>query len=1234
MKNVREMQMDKMLDCLSKIGFTPEQVSEAEAYFLGEGEMPDYKLSEVKDAKATVKDEDRNDVRKLFEKMISSKRFDDMSKLFCLLFQVYGVSMKQLFPPYELLYKVQSKEYIPYLPKADLLAVVADARTHDVYHISNNTYMDLIALTDGNCNLLKEAYALSSQEYCNGKMVLLTAYFQMQRKNTNCEVATAATAEAVTEAQVKSAGLFGGLAKIFGKKDNVASAKAGEVAVVTTALSPEDQKLFDEYVDMILRNIGCLFETSITDEEKKQIRSYISDDTRGTASRNMAVSSIFEKNKMSEFFASLLIGCAIPNYKMSYQLRSFIKLCANGRHFEQVLDICKTEREKASISDTVFVWQKDFMLDNEALICWCAKHDLKSSLTRMAELHSVDYIKSLKEVSLENYTRMVDALKDVDKGIYARTFKPVLEKSGSDKQRMIAEELIAEDVSGAGSEVKEAFYGFLMGRCPIAVVYQYQNHMQGRFYGYSGRKLQQLQNYAKVHRRDDFYKRCKAYIVIKTVATESNYYSLVHGDELKIVNKRYAKENVVRLFKELEELGVHMETQITLAMGMHDCVYLDEHKESLLEAYLDIFSAYLNTKQEATLRAFADANASGRYLGICVLGQKGSQYKEELFAYFGDTSKLVKETLARVIAEHEEWSAEVLEKLKAKKAAERETAVTILGKMRGDYTAELTSALELEKTKKISDLIRSILNMSGDETEGNAGCADDLVKDLHKGGRKRSLAWAYESAFPVVHFADEDAKEADEMYMQAILLGYSSMTGPKFDKNVGVLADKLNKAELALYMNELYDRWMEAGAEAKKKWVLYVTAVYGGADIVVKLQRQINEWAKNSRGAIAAEAVKSLALNDSPTALLVVDGIARKYKYKQVKTAAGQALSFAAKELGVSIEELADRIVPDLGFNENMERVFDYGERSFKVYITPALEVEIFDENDKKLKNMPAPGKKDDEAKAAEAYAEFKQMKKQMKTTVTNQKLRLELALTVNRKWKAESWKKLFVNNPIMHQFAISLIWGIYENGELKDTFRYMEDGSFNTVDEEEYEFSDTAIIGLVHPVELSDEIKKQWLEQLEDYEITQSVEQLQRSVYRASEEENRAKTLTRVAGKILNGLSLSGKLVTMGWSKGPAMDAGMYDYFERLDEDCELAVELRFSGAYIGDENDEVTVYDAVFYNPKEAKREGMVWGIVKNDDAISLGNVPARYFSEIVYQLEKATASSTETNENWMND
>ena len=316
--------------------------------------------------------------------------------------------------------------------------------------------------------------------------------------------------------------------------------------------------------------------------------------------------------------------------------------------------------------------------------------------------------------------------------------------------------------------------------------------------------------------------------------------------------------------------------------------------------------------------------------------------------------------------------------------------------------------------------------------------------------------------------------------------------------------------------------------------------------------------------------------------------------------------------------------MPDLGFNERMERVFDYGTRQFRVYLTPALELEILDGDGKRLKNMPSPGKRDDETRAAEAYAEFKALKKQLKTAVSNQKLRLEQALTAERLWSAEQWKSLFVKNPVMHQFAIGLIWGVYEDGRLKDTFRYMEDGSFNTREEDEFAFPEEGQIGLVHPIELSGEELAAWKEQLSDYEVTQPFEQLDRQVYRVEEEEKGKTELTRFGGKLLNGLSLSGKLQGMGWYRGSVQDAGVYTTFYR--EDGELGAELEFSGCYVGDENEEVTVYGARFYKAGTVQRGSYVYDTIKKENEYTLEQISPRYFSEIVLQLTRASASSQE--------
>ena len=72
----------------------------------------------------------------------------------------------------------------------------------------------------------------------------------------------------------------------------------------------------------------------------------------------------------------------------------------------------------------------------------------------------------------------------------------------------------------------------------------------------------------------------------------------------------------------------------------------------------------------------------------------------------------------------------------------------------------------------------------------------------------------------------------------------------------------------------------------------------------------------------------------SKLALMSIHAIAFKYKHKQVRNAAKEALSLAAKTRGITEEELEDQLVPDLGFTIQGEKIIDFGNRSFTAILT------------------------------------------------------------------------------------------------------------------------------------------------------------------------------------------------------------------------------------------------------------------------------------------------------------
>ena len=783
-------------------------------------------------------------------------------------------------------------------------------------------------------------------------------------------------------------------------------------------------------------------------------------------------------------------------------------------------------------------------------------------------------------------------------------------------------EIIAAMLEKLAQTGKQELRAFLLGEGSLAHAARQLAPVTANGYLYAHNALQAICRRRDARGWDDFVCRC---VVAVGLCFKGTGLSMLFGKDVDFALPVQA----------LLERKLPVEQLLDVLGGAHDSFYREEDKTRLRDM---AYKAFARPEYRQDLcGAAVQSGVFGRCVALSALddltalpGEEGDAAKAGILSAAGDSSKQVQELLVAILSAHADWTEDVIALLGSKKAAERLLAVRTAARMGDTLRPALEKALEGEKSAKVADAIRTVLGRPAvPVAQTGEPTPEELAAGILKGGKRRRLQWLLEPPLPAVRRTD--GSPAAEDLRDALLSAYCELGRIGRSDTAAVIARALDPADLAVLAGEVWERWMAAGAQSKTKWVLAFAAVFGGAAMTPRLQHAINDWPQHARGAIACDAVMALALSDDPAALLVVDSISRKFKFRQVKAAAAAALDNAAKELGITSEQLADRIIPDLGFSAEGLRWFDYGPRRFSVRLTPTLELSITNDAGKPVKNLPAPGKSDDAEKAAAAYDAFKTMKKQIRTTVAAQKARLEAALAAQRCWDAAAWKALFVGNPIMHQFAISLIWGVYREDRLTDTFRYMEDGSFNTAEEEEYTLPEDAQIGLVHPVELDQAALEAWKQQLEDYEITPSIPQLDRPVYLADDQEKTSSRLERFGGKKLNGLSLSGKLQSQGWYRGSVQDGGGFYTFYREDSTLGLGVELNFSGCFVGDENEEITVYDAVFYKAGTVRRGSYCYDTPKESDILLLGQVPARYYSEIVYQLTRATASSTETDPDW---
>ena len=429
--------------------------------------------------------------------------------------------------------------------------------------------------------------------------------------------------------------------------------------------------------------------------------------------------------------------------------------------------------------------------------------------------------------------------------------------------------------------------------------------------------------------------------------------------------------------------------------------------------------------------------------------------------------------------------------------------------------------------------------------------------------------------------------------VQYVFMEYIALKEPSILKDCNKIAEFFDNDSFRNALDDIYTNWLNNKADTKLKNILIPYCIFQPEDKLLKLKTQIEEWALNSRGALAAHAVYAIALNASKFALVLVDTMSVKVKNNQVKNAAKDALKKTAKALEISEDELIDKIIPDLDFDKKGMRELHYGgeaDRVFKLQIKNDFTIEVTDSNDKVLKSLPAPNSKDDKAIADASKKELTLIKKNIKMISSNQMRRLNKVLLNGRKWSYKTFTELFVENPIMNIFALKLIWGVYdENNNLIESFRYMEDGSFNTFDEEEYIFEDSLKnkknITLVHPIELDEEKLSKWRNQLSDYEILQPINQLDLLFEEVKEEHIKNNKIISFEDKEITAGEIMSMANKMSFERSRDIeDGGSYNCYELKDSILEIACRINFEYMWFGmDASEKVTFIDITFHKLDE---------------------------------------------------
>ncbi|MFD4676283.1 WGR and DUF4132 domain-containing protein [Lentzea sp. NPDC058450] len=355
-----------------------------------------------------------------------------------------------------------------------------------------------------------------------------------------------------------------------------------------------------------------------------------------------------------------------------------------------------------------------------------------------------------------------------------------------------------------------------------------------------------------------------------------------------------------------------------------------------------------------------------------------------------------------------------------------------------------------------------------------------------------------------------------------------------------IAREALDSASLAEFAWAVFQRWQEVGAPSKEGWALTALGWFGDDETVRRLSPLIRNWPGESQHTRAVTGLDVLADIGSEVALAHLNSIAEKVKFKGLKTKAQDKVTQIADELGLSRDQLADRLVPRLGLDDAATLVIDYGPRQFTVGFDEQLKPFVQDPDGKRRKDLPKPAAKDDQDQAPLEHKRFAALKKDVRAVAADQIHRLERAMVDQRTWTAEEFHTVLAGHPLLWHIVRRLVWITAEGA----TFRLAEDRTLADANDDEYALPADATIRVAHPVDLHAELEA-WGEVFADYEILQPFPQLGRPLHLVPEGEDLLAHLKKYCdvdlpiGKILS-------LTKKGWIRGEPQDGGVECWITR----------------------------------------------------------------------------------------
>ncbi len=636
---------------------------------------------------------------------------------------------------------------------------------------------------------------------------------------------------------------------------------------------------------------------------------------------------------------------------------------------------------------------------------------------------------------------------------------------------------------------------------------------------------------------------------------------------------------------------------------------------------------------------------------------------------------LAQECLAAVPNKEEK----IVAALSSRQQDARQSAAQWLGQLNyKEAIPALKTALTKEKSEGVKDELIKTLEMLGVKLEELLD-RDKLDQEAEKGLKKgipKDLEWFPFAQLPSVTWEDSGKPVGTEIIHWFLLQGFklknaeanptlrryfslirkdereklgrfvmeawiAEDTKPKYTPEQAASKAQLEAQQIASYASHYpqyypnfdqerayqtaYNRFLTEpeGSQTATKGILAVAGACCGADAAPIVHRYVKQW-YGYRSAQCKALLQVLAWIEHPSATQVVLSVANRFRTKGIQEEAMRLCQLLADRKGWTLDELSDRTIPTVGFDETGNMELDFGPRMFGATLSEDMSIVVTNPDGKTIASLPDPNQSDDPEKAKASKAALSTARKELKTILTMQKDRFYEALCTQRMWRFDDWDAHLRQHPIVGRYCQRLIWVAYDNDQRMESFRPLADGTLTNNQDDEVTLKPETGVRLAHDETLPREDCSAWLQHFSDYKVDPLFQQFGKTTFSLPDEMKDTTEIREFLGHIVKSFSLRNRLTRLGYTRGAAQDAGWFYDYRKTFLTLGIKAIIEFTGNPLPEVNRTVALQRLYFVRKSDEAEYSM-------NEALTLGELPRVLLSECWNDIRMAAAEGSGFADDW---